>query len=606
MIVAEFDVSYADGELTHSTLDGGIDLVGTPYHSDPGALITKYQHSVSEYCNYEVRESCGNYVLIDTTGSQLRAVTSPAFAGGYVLDTGDELHLTSTLDTALAKIDLAALTVNRNRLIHYISRDLEERSPFTTVFENVYRLPPGTVLSGDGTDWSLRSYLRTRNVSREFAEVRSDLCDAFADTEVVLCLSGGADSTAFALMLQEHDISFRTLTFDFGPGHGKAPEMSRRVTEEFGMEHEIVDSERPLSEANAVEVEHRMGRDIIKPHTPTHALDNVDLGSDDVLVYAQNADNFSKLKMKDQRNYGGVFSGSPTQIAGRWLRFLANLQYMSLYLEHKTVRDLYLRAAPALFGLTNELTARVIGDPFPGSKHNPAYFANSDSYGFSDSDYSIFDGLLSSSRPNIQREYLEFDTAELPADTLESLRSAYDRHHITEELRLFEAVNESDSNLGAAKRLMYFMNGHNAHNQQTTFATDGCRVEVPIAWGPSISYFFSNDHTWERAMFPKREIYEYVESRLGEPYAEFMSGIEIPGWTTPQGSPLLESNSHLFEPDQSMLLNDVAGVPTAALTDLYSFVADRVAAGQFTSIAGIQMPARILNLELLLRNTYDR
>jgi hypothetical protein len=349
-----------------------------------------------------------------------------------------------------------------------------------------------------------------------------------------------------------------------------------------------------------------MHKDIIKPYTPTHTLDPSETSPDEVFVYGQNADNFSKLKMIDQRNYGRLCTRTPTQIGGQLLRALANVQYTGAYLENTAIRQAYTRLAPLIYTMTNRLTETVHGSAFPGPKDNPAYYGDDDSYAFDSSDYGVFSGLLSSGRPNVERTELQFDAIDLPPEILAELRASYSPGHIRAELRRFDAVDDSRTNLDAAKRLMYFMNGQNAQKQQETFLTPGGnRVEVPLSWGPSLSYFFSNGHGLDRALYPKKEMYRYVERYLGEPFFEFMGDIEAGAWETPAKSPLLYRNRHLFDPSHSNLLGWVDGVAGANLSDLYDWIRETVEVNQFNSYAQLYMPARVLNLELVLESAYE-
>lgn len=605
MIANNFRISYSTDDLSNSTLSDKIAVVGTPYHADPESLIKMYSQSTSDYLEYESRHASGNYALIDQGGPSLDIVTSPAFCGGYFVDEGDELHVTATFDAALDHVDLADVRVDFGRLLAFLSRDIEERSPFQTVFEPVRRLPPGTVLSGNGEKLTLRSYLTMDEGVQDFSVVQSELCERLRGQDIILCLSGGIDSTALACMLLEHDVPFRAITFDYGPGYGNAPGMSQRIVDKLGIDREVIDSYRPHRPKDASYIRECMQHDIIKPYTPTHSIEADHANDGELFIYAQNADNLSMLKMRDQVSYQSFFSGSPTQMAGKLVRFLSNLQYTGIYCNNELFRRIYLRMAPKTHEILNMIIESRYGYILPPEKYNPAYYANSDIYDVSASEHALYTGLLSSGRPSFVRQTLNFDSGSPPQSVEDALRPVYDPGHINTELDLFDSVHKAMSNLDAAKALMYFMNAHNAHKQQSTFTTPGGnRIEIPFAWGPSISYFMSNNHSLKRAMYPKYEFYNYAESRLGTPHYKLMEGVESGAWEAPKRSPLLENNRSLVDPDKAILLNKLAGIEREPLGKLYEWVYDIADEAHFTSYPDLYLPLRLLNLELILDNVY--
>ncbi|MEZ3115662.1 asparagine synthase-related protein [Halobaculum sp. MBLA0147] len=597
---ADLSVSYEGERRQNSTVDGEYAVVGTPYHATEEQLIDRYRDSREDFLASERTQSCGNYLLIDASGDRVTVVTSTAYSGGHLVDCGEELHITDTLSEAVSKVPPAELSVDLNRYRSYVARHLEERPPLSTVFEQVSRIPPGVVVTGNGHGWEMQTYISGEGSPESFEEAKGMLLDALADREVILCLSGGADSTALGCFLNESEISFRAVTFDFGPGYDPAPVAGRRMAEQLGFDHDVVDSPRPLDEGSAERIEELMSQDIVPPYSPTYYVSESYADEEEVFIYGQNADNLSMLKMRNQRTYQSLSEQSVSQMFGSLARFGVNLPFTRNYTENELFRRLYLLLAPRLY----RLGRRVRGDDFPEKKYNPRNYHYSEKYSTDPDEAGIFTGLLTSGRPNYVGSELRFNSDVVSEATITELDSSFDIDFIREEIERFLRIDAGTNTYETIRRLMYIMNGQNTLAHLSKFpASTGSPVEAPFSWGPSVSYFLSNENRMDRARHPKKEIYDETRSALNQPYHESIGSLPDRSWSESKRSTLLKRNERLVDPSRSVLLNEL-GVDSRSIEKLYREVFEAADSPVFTSYPDVYMPIRVLNIELVLSRAY--
>ncbi|MDG5776188.1 hypothetical protein QA599_07025 [Haloarculaceae archaeon H-GB1-1] len=607
--VTDFYITYdeegpATGEITEEP-----SVRGTPYHKTPEELISKYQQSRSDYLKFESRHGCGNYVLIDPGSDQLRMITSSAFSGGYIVDCKNKIHVTSTLAKALATKQLDFISIDPNKLIHYLSRDIKLRMPLTTVFRDVYRLPPGTILTGNGESWRIRSYLtESDSPPKEFESVCTEICDVLQemDSEPVLGFSGGADSTFLASMFQANDIPFRAVILDFGPGQTSAVESGSAVAEELGIPYQIIDHPRPLSDKSVDHIEECLSQDIIKPYAPALSTPNLDLGDDSFFITGNLPDKTRWGLMRDQHVYESTPLSPKTQI-GKWLRFLPNFQYSDIYLDNGPIRQIYLMLVPRLMAVSNIGTENVLGEVFPPEGHNIKWFADNPSFEFRSDDTGSLAGLLSTGRPNVIGLNPKFSAVPLDKDTQHRLKEVYEPTHLYGETSLFEQTYGNSHNTTQFKEIAYHIIGQAITKQLSTFFTKNRDVvEVPMLWGPATSYFLSTNNDLRKVMYPRGEVRSYIKHNLSAEYRDIAPDVNSMkySWDPSVGAPLIQANSERLEPENSLVLELIDGDSLAVLREVYDWASQVAAKDEYSSMGEAYKILQILNIELILKNVY--
>ncbi|MEA5388498.1 hypothetical protein VB779_16635 [Haloarculaceae archaeon H-GB11] len=304
---------------------------------------------------------------------------------------GEELHLASTLCEALEAIEPDEISIDPDRLVYYLAKDLKTRLPFGTIFENVYRLPPGVYFQGDGSEWHMESNLVPEGTPASFDDACHEISDALRGEDVVVCLSGGADSAALAGMLHARDVEFDTVVFDWGPGDSDAVERGPIIADQLGVDYDVVEIQRPLTANEAPNIEQCLREDIVKPYPPTMQV--ADNYPDNALfAYGFYPDVLCWPKMRDQHSYQSMAGESLKRIVGKWLRFLPNLQYTHHVIENEIVRKAYLGMTPDLMQIMNPVIEGALGQTFPEENYNLGKYNSDARYTFSAATEDVFRG----------------------------------------------------------------------------------------------------------------------------------------------------------------------------------------------------------------------
>ncbi|MEA5388499.1 hypothetical protein VB779_16640 [Haloarculaceae archaeon H-GB11] len=197
----------------------------------------------------------------------------------------------------------------------------------------------------------------------------------------------------------------------------------------------------------------------------------------------------------------------------------------------------------------------------------------------------------------------------LPTDVEANVLSEYDKSFINDEMEIFESMSTVKEDIRTLKEFSYFINMHNTQKQLTTFQTPGGQqASLPMDWGPSISYFFGNRNGLRRAMYPKPEVYEKVESFTGQPYDELMADVGQYGgrWTEGESEPLIYENRELLSVDRSRVLSILGKRRRDQFVPVYEWAHQMAVQNNFISHHEAQNVIRLLNIELILDKVWAR
>lgn len=553
---------------TDSPPPDGVRVYGDPFHETRESLVRDYLDlPTADFLAAEARRSCGSYVLVSTKSGEMEVVTSPGYCGGYVRETPTEVVVATTLLDALAGVPVTDLELDEAFVRHFLDHEpMKNRLPLSGLFHEVTRLPPGAHLTVvDGEIDALHSYLTSaRSRPRSFADAIEEAAASLDGSNVGVMYSGGVDSTALYCALNETlpSASFELTTVDLDADLNGV-RRARATANALGADVRVVDHDRPIQSTDLIEyVEADLPRDFVNPLEPEYAYATVDHDYD-VIVNAETMDMLS-TGVGDARPQTTQFQflRSTRDVRTLLEKTARNVQYTSPYLERESLRRLYTTVVPHLIPTDVTVDATFAG---------------------------CLKGLLSTVHPNFIAAGSEGDVAR--------------------ELDRFLRYGGDASPKATFDTLQYVYEAHNVLKRSSTFPKGNCRVFPVPTWGPITSYYLGADRPLSAVLSPKREVYEYVERRVGRSYFEFAftDPEEIYGMIRRERerkesmrSRLLERNRHYFEGDSNVLA--LVSDPTLAeriRTDRER-IASRLDGG--LEFMELHVAVQILNLEAILSN----
>jgi len=542
-------------------------VYGTPFHRPPPELAEAYDDTpLAEFLAHEARYGCGNYLLVAGDGDCLDVVTAPAYCGGYVCETGDAVTVASTLHDAVSDVPLADLSLDERFVRHYLSHadePLYSRLPLSGPFREVTRLPPGSHLRvEDGGVVTLRHYLSmARDRPASFGEAIEEAAATLRGRSVGVMYSGGVDSTALCCALDAHlpRGAFELTTVDIGPNMNSV-ERARTAAEGLGMDLRVVDHERPVHDDELLSyVESQMARDFVNPLEPEFAYAALDHDYD-VVVGGETTDVLLTGDMhRPQTTQLQHLRATPD--FGSFLQTtVRNAQFTDRYRRSAALRRLYTTVVPHL------LDREVAVDP---------------------SELGYLAGLLSTVHPN-------FVVPDQTAD-------------VATELDAFGRYAGELGSRRAADTLQFVYEVHNTLKRASTFPKGTAQITLVPPWGPFSSYAHGRSRPLREAVATKREVYEYVRSKVGRSYFDFaftdpdalasMAEREV-AFKSSMRSRLLERNRHVFEGESALLPLVSDPALRDRIREAYAAVASHV--GSTTSFRNLQRAGQLLNLETVI------
>lgn len=539
---------------------------GTPLHATHEELINQYKRkSCDEFTKQEAKYSCGNYLLGDFRGDICRIITAPGYAGGYLTRTQRGVCLATELGTLLTELPTNQVRFSSARLLKHITQPTRSVPclPFRTVFENISRLPAGSVFEYTRNGPSrLRTYLPGNDAFGTFSEALEASVQPLQNKSVTVLFSGGVDSTALysAIATVQPEESCQLAAVNSGPGTNSV-ERAEAVADRLGKELKVYDCGWPYTSKRVIEtIEARFEQDFVDPLEPHFALSMVN-DQQDVLISGHNMDALLTINMKRPqipRWWDLKIRRNPRHTAVQLAR---NHQYTDRYIETRTLHRLYGAIVPRLFG-----------DDFLSIPGLQGYLK----------------GLLSTGYPNFTREQ--------STEVLD-----------TEVSHLYDYAGQ------AAKREIVDLLNYLGYMQywNKIYTSAGCAsVVLPTNWAPLLSYAHNRRRTAIDALNPKREVYKYVRECQGRSYYQLayddygsfaQNVIARREFTEAMEFPLLEQNRDRLKPDTSRVIELTEGTSViSTLQNEYQKAYERI--GTPMSKDTIDHACRLLNLEFLLTN----
>lgn len=482
-------------------------IFGAPMSSTRNLTLRHYaDRELTEHLAQEGRFSIGNYVLLDNGPKFCRIITSPGYCGGYVYAKNGFFVAGTTLVDVLRKIP-APLKMDPFGLSVFLSQARHSnfhQLPFSTMFEGVYRLPPGAVIEFEEGEikanynymsmasrltppWSFESAMR--EVSARLGEhYRRSGVD-----KVGLMFSGGVDSLIIYLGLREYFPAEKIRCFSVEHSQSNGPPRALPIAERLGFELEFVPEtvwHETAVVSNTIEM---MKKDLTGTRSPHLALMASDLHDID-LLHGQNMDALVNIHMEIlQTNLDvGLLSRSRAHsvktlegVNRQLSSFVGNLQLTDAYLE-------------------DEAFQRISAD-FYALKHSPA---KPDPQPGKD---GMLRGMISHQFPNI------LSPSDFPSDQMTGLNRelALFREHAGHDLSprmALDMIRYLAHCQIAGKRLSSLPVGQNSRS-----------VLVPMS-GPLLSYYLGKPRDLRDASMPKREIYGLATKLAGSRYKELTAG----------------------------------------------------------------------------------
>lgn len=562
-----------------------VQIYGTPYHCDQAELIERYKKlSLEDFLEQEARHGIGNYAIVDFNHLTTRVITSTAYCGGYFYEDSTGVRVGTTLKSVLPKKPV----FDEFGLCFFLTphpKTAFSQMPLSTVFKNVYRIPPASVFEfSDGVKTNSYLYLsygrRTAPpVSFEDAlwEVAQKMSNSFKDKNIkpILFFSGGADCLVLYLALAHlmGKDNIRVITMQTlgkrskSNGHERAVPVARNCD----MKIEILPDNSLTSPNVAKLVASMMCKDMVGSVSPHLALEDYDVNTP--IIHGQNMDavalnTMDAIQFNLEKGYltdAILPKVSEKTELRQYKAFVNNLVSTEAFLTDIQFQKTSAKSFAEQFG--------GIPDPEPGKQ-------------------GIIRGLLTSQFPNV------LPYPKRPASHCKMLDAA------NREVGLYKSfvVKEDLSGQRVADVARFCTYASIASKRLTTFSiSSGSRPELLAMSGPITSYFIGKKKGLLEASQPKREIYDFIEKMTGKPYSQLvvqnsedralLDKLEV----TIQGEDrLLSDYSSYFEIDKLRILDYIDD--ERIKSNLLKLFQEKIG-----KAPGFER--QVLNLELLLTDT---
>jgi hypothetical protein len=599
----ELDITVELGEAARAaTIDTDVDIVGDPLHRDSDSLVDAYKNSPKQYLREEARHSCGDYVLVDTRDG-LELITSFGYVGGYLYSGEDHVHVASRLGTILSEVPAANISIDSDALIYYLFMSPWFRLPFSSMFDDIYRVPPGTTLTVTEDGFKRTSYLSERTPPSSYDDVMAETVGELDDAEVVVSLSGGVDSASLACACMEHDVDARAVTFNIGPGQTNDVTRGMRVADKLGIDHDVLPLDRPTKGDLADDLEASMRQDLFL--TTNERIGFLALrreSNGDVGISGMGPDPLAHRRM-----YPGPVAYetyqllNPKNLIDESLNRVGHrMLHTDFFFEHPRFRKAYLHLASRLYPRLNRLDDRVDKGLF-GTK---GFEVLQDS-----SMESVLKGQISTEIPNIvwtapdrlavtqRKEGVTLDVFMNRALFHEQFGISFLDREIDVYKNLLRTPLTETAN--PIEQLLFYAFCQNTQKGMSNFmGEEFIPLRGPICWGPSVSYFLNKRHPLLTKRTKKHEITSYVDRQLGTSYSDLVADIPEQAWNYPKQSTLMERHSHRFSQDNSTVLSYTP--ESALLSSIYDDIHEMAKRNEIVNKQQNRFLNKVLNLELLL------
>ncbi|WP_297771205.1 asparagine synthase-related protein [uncultured Roseovarius sp.] len=482
-------------------------IFGAPMHSTRNLTLRQYtSHSLDEHLAKEGRFSLGNYILLDNGPGFCRIISSPGYCGGYFYAKDGVFVAGTTLVDVLRQIP-TRIKMDPFGISFFLSHAPNsnfQQLPFSTMFEDVYRLPPGAVIEFDGgsitANYNYMSMASRLTPPRSFESAMHEVSARLGEhyrrlgvDKVGLMFSGGVDSLIIYLGLREYFPAEKIRCFTVEHSQSNGPSRALPIAERLGFELEVV-PETVWNEtdvvSNTIEM---MKKDLTGTRSPHMALLANNLNDID-LLHGQNMDALVNIHMEIlQSNLDLGFlsrskahsvitlEGVNRQLGG----FVGNLQLTDAYLEDEG----FQRISADFYALKH---SPAKPDPEPGRD-------------------GMIRGMISHQFPNI------LSRSDFPSDQMAGLNR---------ELALFrEHAGHDLSPRMALDMIRYLTYCHLSGKRLSSLPIgQNSRAVLVSMSGPLLSYYLGKPRTMRDASMPKREIYGLTAKLAGDRYRQLTEG----------------------------------------------------------------------------------
>ena len=513
----------------------GIDVHGAPMHLSAAELAERLvAEGLEDFLAREARHGIGNYVTVLREGPRITVITSPGYAGGYIRLGARHLAVATAMADALG-LTPDPVEADPFGMAFYLSHAPASNFnmlPFTTMFRNLRRLPPGSVVVLEKARLArFQSYLNLDyrvDPPDSFRAALEEVADAIAaaarrdDRQVVLMFSGGAGSLALWLVLRERLEPERLRLVCVDQAGTNGPARAVPVARALGGALEILDPAGGEGHAAAeAELMAQLTRDTTAFLSPHVAL----MGQENLLIL--NGQNFDVLtngnmEVLPEFHEAGYLSEAAARITTTEHRvtrrdraFIGNLAFTDAYLADEGFQKL---SAPFFAAQLREANP----DPTPG-------FAGA------------LRGMISRRLPNM------LSPARYPLKQVQQLNA---------ELSLFDdyVAGGETSRRMCFDLITWLAHGQLAAKRQAALPPGpGSELLMPAMSGPMVSYFIGRPRGLAEANQPKREIYALARVLGGKAYRSLIKADpDNPVPPAPPRPPLEDSRA--FEVAAEMLL----------------------------------------------------
>lgn len=544
--VEMFQAVFSKQNKEHS-----IDIFGDPMHNSRRKITRKLKtQKIDAFLRHEARHGIGNYIIVQRRPGYIRIITSPGYCGGYFYEKGGNFSAATLLAPVLKHIpgEVEMEPFGLCLFLAYAPHSNFNLLPFTTMFKDVLRIPPGSILEFEGGKLTkFSSYLcmpdrldPPNTFNKAMVEVTQGINAYFkriGRMRAAVMFSGGVDSAAIYLGLREvlGKRALRLFTMVHSASNG--PDRAWPVATSLDAETEIIGNQVYEDGEIYDKVVSWMNTDIPAISSPHLVFLKMAL-QDTVVFHGQNMDALINIHMEvlQETHEAGYLSKAGMKVAKTEDRkkrqhraFLRNLQLTDSYLNDPHFQKLTV-------GFYADTHNGLLPDPAPGSR-------------------GVLRGMLSSQFPNL----LAPNT--IPLDQVTYLDREVDRFlaYIGET-----AANDPRMSLDM---LRFVGHAHLANKRATTFElSHNSRPLFMAMSGPLTSYYLGRARSLTDASQPKREVYAYLRHLGGAPYRAMIrpksdhppAPSEAPGPTTTQRlDGLLERVTGNLNPEQSRLLASV-------------------------------------------------
>jgi len=567
----------------HDVDYGNIEIYGEPFHADAGSIEARYRHDpLDDFLAREARFGIGNYVVVETRQNFCRIVTSLGYCGGYYAEKDGHAVVGTLLASVLASMSQKP-EMEAFAICFFLSRAVKSsvgQFPFTSMFKDVTRIPPGTVVElENGKVKSFYSFLllaRQLPLPSSFEEAMEETSTALADhyyrtrRAPLVMFSGGVDSLLIYLALRRKmgERAVRLATMDHSTSNG--PRRAHPIAMKLGATIEHYSLETLNNERTMTVIRDMMSQEIITSRAPHLALIANPPGAD--LLHGQTMDSMVKIGMTIlqanlDRGYLSKGKTIDSQTDEAKLRqyetFIENLLFTHDYLDSTG----FQRDTQYFYAKHTKLSLL----PHPGLD-------------------GVIRGMLVSQHPNL------YYKSPFPQHQAIALRD--------EGLRFRSYVGPQGLKKQFIVDLLRFTTyAHMSSKRLSSLSlADGSRV-FPVAMsGPISSYCIGRRRGLQDAARPKREIYELVEKYAGMSYTDLASeqgGKHRYLGNSKRGehNEILFANRVLLRPENSRVVKAISNSEIQAYIEgIYKSFSDADSHNAFA----LSQARYMLNLELIM------